>query len=207
MVRAEKIAGQRRINSRHNNEEKLQIAKLNEEIRQKAVKEAEAKLKKRILLIGKFLNLGIPEGGYYDENNEQHRKAITETATPKPETTATTTTEPIRATARPPVTTPTAAPPEARHHVWLHVTYIGYNFRIIIHDQALGTQGDWTADGKLFVNKVPTGEEQITITANTESYLWDTINRNLSSLDENKKNELYFLIRKCYNDARHGLFK
>ncbi|CAG4986838.1 unnamed protein product [Parnassius apollo] len=77
-VRAEKIPGQKKITSSMSDDEKLAVAEENERIRQAAVKLAEMETLKKIYLTGKFLNLGIPEQGYYDKNNPKHREAITE---------------------------------------------------------------------------------------------------------------------------------
>lgn len=82
-VRAEKIPGQKKISTSMTSEQKLEIARQNEETRRKAIEEASRK-GVRVHLTGKFLNLGIPEGGYYDDKDEVHRKQIIDTATKPP---------------------------------------------------------------------------------------------------------------------------
>ncbi|CAG4980508.1 unnamed protein product [Parnassius apollo] len=84
-VRAEKIPGQKKITSSMSDDEKLAVAEENERIREAAVKLAEMETLKKIYLTGKFLNLGIPEQGYYDKNNSKHREAIINTAKKAPE--------------------------------------------------------------------------------------------------------------------------
>lgn len=84
VIRAEKVPGQKKITNKMSNDEKLAVAEENEIIRQAALSKAIHETGKRFMLTGKFLNLGIPAGGHYDHNNEEHRKAVLDTATPRP---------------------------------------------------------------------------------------------------------------------------
>lgn len=179
-VRAEKVPGQRRITSYMTAAEKLAYAEENEQIRRREVKKAEETMKNKILLMGKFLNLGIPTGGYYNKDNEKHREdimniggaPIARAPIPKPAET--------RPTARPPVAEP-------RHFAWIHIYYKGYNFRIIIHNKPLDTQGDWTAEGKLFVKTMPTDKEEVYLQGESENTIWSQINLEFPRLSYEKK--------------------
>lgn len=80
IVRAEKVPGQRKITKTMTADEKLEVAKQNQQIRDGAIAIAERQGVK-IQLRGKFSILGIQDGGYYDDQNPVHRIQVVNTAT------------------------------------------------------------------------------------------------------------------------------
>lgn len=74
-VKADTVPGQKRINGKMTDEEKLKIAFNNHEIRKKALNELKAR-NIPIIYIGKNTPMGIPANGHYDADNNEHRLAI-----------------------------------------------------------------------------------------------------------------------------------
>lgn len=231
-IRAEKIPGQQRITATMSDVEKVDVAIYNQRLRDTEVSKAEQTLENtKIQLTGKFLNLGIVENGRFNILNEDHVRAIMNTGVPK---TTTTTTEPTTidsnkedtttrkgttkfiVTKDPneigkPTTTVTETPTETVpteevHHVWLMVSYAGYHFRVILYDSdAIGTQGDWIAEHKIKVHRIPGFEEDIQIYASNETKLWWEITHKLHDLTEEEQKQIYTAIRDTYIADRHGL--
>lgn len=221
VVRAEKIPGQKKITSTMSNEEKLRTARENENIRLAAVQLAEQESGKKIMLAGKFLNLGIPEGGYYIKSNENHRQSILNTATtPKPPAQAAAPRPPAQAPAKPAQTTPKPPAPTAHQepgpskppekpkktHQWLSITYKGIHFRIVL------TLGPSTSVGKaeavIHVNRLPeTDQEMIELFATNENLMWRVIQRTLPELSQEEKTLVYNQILESYKNERHGNLK
>lgn len=217
VIRAEKIPGQKRINEKMTDEEKLETAANNEKIRAAAVAQAEKEIGKKIMLTGKFLNLGIPEGGYYHSDKPEHKNAILKTATKKPTTTQAkeTTTTQIEKPAtgvsnvqsntedegpqieQPPVTVQVTS----RNLTTLTIVCEGTKTIIYLYEdeQQLKDQFKSATPNTLKVTKQPT-EEKININVvGGRSNLWPTITFKLRELTQNERSEIYY---KTYDKIR-----
>lgn len=75
LVKAETAPGQKRIQGRMSDAEKLKIAEDNETLRENYKRDLQP-YQIYIQYIGKNTPLGIPGQGYYDKNNDEHRLAV-----------------------------------------------------------------------------------------------------------------------------------
>uniref|UniRef100_A0A2A4J3C3 Phospholipase A2-like domain-containing protein n=1 Tax=Heliothis virescens TaxID=7102 RepID=A0A2A4J3C3_HELVI len=212
VIRAEKIPGQKKITKTMTDEEKLDTALKNEELRQAAVQIAEKETGKRIMLTGKFLNLGIPEGGYYIPSHEAHRKAILDTATtPKPVPAKPPSNQmerPIQQTtpATPSTTiqTPTQIeepPPETvtvqtKELTQLVIQYEGTRTTMWLYEneQQLRDQFKTNVPNKVKVQKQP--EQNYISFGIKPDQLWPTLVFKLRELTQEERGEIYHMILK-----------
>lgn len=208
VIRAEKIPGQRKITTKMTNEEKLHIAETNEHTRQAAVAQAEKETGKRIMLTGKFLNLGIPDGGYYQSDREDHKQAILKTATPKPTAAQPTNTQTqieqpstsIENTIIIPEAPQIEKPPETiktkKNVTTLNIVCEGTRVIIYLYEDEQQLRDQFKRKSKFTIQvKQQPDEELITISVkNGRSNLWPTINFKLRHLTQEERGEIYYLV-------------
>lgn len=202
IVRAEKIPGQKKITANMTDEKKLSTAAQNEDLRRAEVWKAEKESGKRIMLIGKFLNLGIPDGGHYDSENRDHRELIVNVGKPpgakqppKPKE------QPPKPAEPQPPSPPRAQERAQKTFQWLKVNYKGLRFKIVL--TLIDQREVWEAEATIKVKKLPRLEEEyVYLEGDNESTIWSEIGIQLREMTQGDMNEIFRAILAAYTRYR-----